>query len=405
MRIKEYAALVKAVDDPAAQGQFTALVAVFGNEDSVGDVVMPGAFTQTLADWKASGNPIPVIWSHDWADPFSNIGAVTDAEETDKGLQVTGQLDMDNPKAEQVYRLLKNGRVTQFSFAYDIESGALVEDEDGIHYELRQLKLYEVGPCLVGANQETELLAVKADQIVAGVKEGRVLAAKHVSKLKDAHAAIGEVIVAAEKAEEEAKSHTKAATGSTSLPLSARGRAWDASAAEGHVRSWAGGGDDLADMDWGKYRQAFLWYDSANAMQAGSYKLPFADVIDGTLTAVWRGVTAAAAVVNGSRGGVDIPDADVAGVQSRIEKYYAKAAQQYDDDSIAVPWSDDSAKSSAASADAGREPGARHTEGRPDASESPSAADPAAVREPVKSAAAQEVARLVLTTLNLEGVH
>jgi len=198
MLIKECAAFVKAAGDDQP-GQFTALVSVFGNEDSMGDVIQPGAFTDTLADWKSSGRPIPVIWSHDWSDPFSHIGAVSDAEQTDKGLQVTGQLDMDNPKAEQVYRLLKGGRVNQFSFAYDVEDGALVEDENGIHHELRKLKLYEVGPTLVGANQATELLAVKAAALVSGAKEGRVLAAKHVSKLKDAHAALGEVIAVAEK--------------------------------------------------------------------------------------------------------------------------------------------------------------------------------------------------------------
>jgi len=220
MQIKECPALVKAAPgtDSGDQGQFTAVVSVFGNEDSVGDVVIPGAFTDTLAAWKASGNPIPVIWSHDWGDPFSHIGYALDAEELQPGddrlpddlkdnggLLVAGQLDMDNPKAEQVFRLLKGNRVTQFSFAYDVEEGALVEDQDGMHYELRQLKLYEVGPCLVGANQETELLAVKAGVLAAGVKEGRVLAAKHVTKLKDAHAALGEVIAAAEQAEDDAK--------------------------------------------------------------------------------------------------------------------------------------------------------------------------------------------------------
>jgi HK97 family phage prohead protease len=199
MQFKECPAQVKATPD-ASEGQFTAVVSVFGNKDSVGDVVIPGAFTKTLANFKASGNPIPVIWSHDWADPFSHIGAVTSAEETDKGLQVTGQLDMGNAKAAQVFNLLKSGRVTQFSFAYDIEEGAFVETPDGSHYELRQLKLYEVGPTLVGANQDTELLAVKASALIAGLKEGRVLAQKHVDKIAAARDSLTEVLDAAAKA-------------------------------------------------------------------------------------------------------------------------------------------------------------------------------------------------------------
>jgi HK97 family phage prohead protease len=211
VRIKTVPARIKATgSDTGADaaglqpGQFTALVSVFGNEDLMGDVVLPGAFTQTLTDWAAKGDPIPVIWSHDWGDPFAHIGVTLTAAETDEGLLVTGQIeDLDtNPTAAQVYRLLKGRRVTQFSFAYDIVEGAWVENRDagpwGGHYELRQLDLYEVGPCLVGANQETELLAAKAAGLARGVKEGRVLAQAHVDRLKDAHAAIGEVIAAAD---------------------------------------------------------------------------------------------------------------------------------------------------------------------------------------------------------------
>lgn len=204
MLIKEWPAQVKvAINEPdAVQGQFTALVSVFGNKDSTGDVVVPGAFTESLDEWRASGNPIPVIWSHDWADPFSHIGYVLDAAEKDRGLQVTAQLDMGNPKAAQVFNLLKSGRVTQFSFAYDVLESVFVEDAatEEEYTELRKLQLFEVGPTLIGANQATELLDVKAAALLAGLKEGRVLAGKHVEALRSAHATIGAVIAVAERA-------------------------------------------------------------------------------------------------------------------------------------------------------------------------------------------------------------
>ncbi|KOT31410.1 primosomal replication protein N [Streptomyces rimosus subsp. rimosus] len=204
MRTKDFAAKVKAAGpvDGLAEGQFTALVSVFGNEDSMGDVVRPGAFTETLAAWNEKGDPIPVIWSHAWGDPFAHIGTVTKAVETLQGLEVTGQIDdLDaNPTAQQVYRLLKGRRVTQFSFAYDVTEGAWVTDDDhpwGGYYELRRLKLHEVGPCLVGANQETELLAAKAHSIARGTKAGRVLSQKNFETLTSAYEAIGEVLSSA----------------------------------------------------------------------------------------------------------------------------------------------------------------------------------------------------------------
>ncbi|WP_432137646.1 HK97 family phage prohead protease [Streptomyces sp. bgisy154] len=200
MLTKDAPARVKAAgeSDGLGAGEFTALVAVFGNEDSVGDVVMPGAFTADLDRWKSQGDPIPVIWSHDWGDPFSHIGSVTDAKETPAGLLVTGRLDLDNPKAEQVFRLLKGRRVTQFSFAYDIEDGGWGERDGREVYELRKLKIHEVGPTLLGANQETELLAAKAASVASGVKAGRVLSQKNFAMLASAYEAIGEVLASAE---------------------------------------------------------------------------------------------------------------------------------------------------------------------------------------------------------------
>jgi len=204
VRTKDFTARVKAagVADGLAEGQFTALVSVFGNEDSVGDVVRPGAFTETLEEWNAKGDPIPVIWAHAWGDPFAHVGTVVKAVETLQGLEVTGQIDdLDtNPTSAQVYRLLKGRRVTQFSFAYDVKEGAWVEDDQhpwGGYYELRRLKLHEVGPCLVGANQETELLAAKAAGLASGAKAGRVLSQANYDSLSKAHEAIGEVLASA----------------------------------------------------------------------------------------------------------------------------------------------------------------------------------------------------------------
>lgn len=148
-----------------AAGQFRALVSVFDNTDSYGDVIRPGAFTESIAEWEAKGQRIPVIWSHDWGDPFSLVGSVVKATETSAGLEVIGEISEEdlefNPKAAQVYRLLKAGRVNQFSFAYDVLEGGWAEQDGREVYELRKLAILEVGPCLVGVNRETELLEIK----------------------------------------------------------------------------------------------------------------------------------------------------------------------------------------------------------------------------------------------------
>jgi HK97 family phage prohead protease len=150
------------VTQAKADGTATALVSVFGNVDLGGDRVMPGAFTRSLDEWRAKGDPIPVIWSHDWDNPESFVGWANpaDIKETDEGLVVPMQFDLDRTRAEQVHHLLKTRRVTQFSFGYFVREYEDVNDDQyGKVRELRDVELFEVGPTLLGMNPETELLA------------------------------------------------------------------------------------------------------------------------------------------------------------------------------------------------------------------------------------------------------
>lgn len=197
-------------EDGLAEGQFVAYASVFGNVDSYGDVVVKGAFASDLARWEKSGNAIPLLFGHNMTDPDYNIGHVVSAQEDSVGLKVTAQLDLENPKAKQVYRLLKGRRIDQMSFAYDVITGSPAQKDGEDVYEIRELKLYEVSVVTVGANQETEILAVKqmpvvADRLLTDVKAGRVLSAKNEGELRSAHEAIGRVLSVLDSTSDEQK--------------------------------------------------------------------------------------------------------------------------------------------------------------------------------------------------------
>ena len=104
------------------------------------------------------------------------------------------------------------------------------------------------------------------------------------------------------------------------LPMADRDREWDGAAAERRVREWAGAEDGPN----AKYRDAHVWYDDTKPDNFGSNKLLVADVVDGHLRAVPRGVIAAGAVMEGSRGGVDLKKDDIDRVKAHLAKYYAK---------------------------------------------------------------------------------
>ena len=148
-------------------GAFTALVAVYGNVDLQGDRIVEGAFDRSIKEWQATGDPIPVIWSHNWADPAAHIGYVdpNNMESTPEGLKVAGKLDIDEPFAGKVHRLMKERRVKQLSFAYDVRDEKLAKDGAN---ELLELGIIEIGPTLKGANPATDVLSVKgADRVDA----------------------------------------------------------------------------------------------------------------------------------------------------------------------------------------------------------------------------------------------
>jgi hypothetical protein len=108
------------------------------------------------------------------------------------------------------------------------------------------------------------------------------------------------------------------------LPLADRDRRWDADAADKRVRRWAGA--TTAPNE--RYRDTHVWYDAENKDEFGAYKLLIADVVDDELRAVPRAVMSAGGVLQGARGGVDLPRDDVDRVKSHLARYYRKMGEE-----------------------------------------------------------------------------
>ena len=191
MKIKQMSVSLKAgPEDGLNEGEFLVYPSTFTKTpDAYGDVVMPGAFLDTIAEWKGSGNVLPGLYGHRLDDPDYFVAGALDMGEDDHGWWVKGMFDLDSPKGPQVYRLVKGKRISQLSFAYDVLEGGWAKSEDhGEFFELRKLKVYEFSFVPVGANQDTSVVAVKAlaDEIAAGVKAGRAISAKNETTLREA---------------------------------------------------------------------------------------------------------------------------------------------------------------------------------------------------------------------------
>lgn len=150
--------------------------------DSYGDIVRAGAFRNTLEERWNGGKGIPLLWSHKMDDLSSYIGTCT-ADEDEKGLHFVGYFDATE-EAQRVRNLYKDGRLSKFSFAYDILDDGNVTLDDGVKaHELRELDLFEISCVLTPANDDAGVVDIKSgrrnskkdleimDSIEAGLKQ------------------------------------------------------------------------------------------------------------------------------------------------------------------------------------------------------------------------------------------
>lgn len=174
--------------------------------DSYGDIVIKGAFTDTLKKRKASGHPFPLCFNHDF-DQI--IGAVFEAEEDDYGLKIKASF-LNTPAAQEKRELVKEGIVWQFSFAYSVlgwEEPTEEEKKQGIFNKLTKLELYEVSLVPVPANQTAVVTDIKKDDNIEE-KSGKRNSAKDEALIREAISALQALLDnAGDQGEDESKAN------------------------------------------------------------------------------------------------------------------------------------------------------------------------------------------------------
>jgi HK97 family phage prohead protease len=96
-----------------ATGVFEGYASLFGVVDLGRDVVMPGAFRDSLSRRGVAG--VKMLWQHKAAEP---IGTWVQIEEDIRGLRVTGRLNLAVAKAREVLALMRDGAVDGLSIGF-----------------------------------------------------------------------------------------------------------------------------------------------------------------------------------------------------------------------------------------------------------------------------------------------
>ena len=153
-----------------AEGIVEAFVSGLGNKDSVGDIVVPGAFKGSLMRRKPR-----VVWGHDWNQPIGKVLEMYEVGPKDPrlpekmrragigGLYAKVQFNLNTERGREAFaNVAFYGKDQEWSIGYK----TITADYDAERQAnvLKEVELYEVSPVLHGANQLTGTISVKDDE-------------------------------------------------------------------------------------------------------------------------------------------------------------------------------------------------------------------------------------------------
>lgn len=153
---KDFGLEVKSTDEA---GLIEGYGSTFGGEpDSYGDVILRGAFKDSIGEHKAAGTMPLMLWGHDGHTP--PIGNWTDMGEDRQGLWVKGQIDLDDPMGQRVHRALTRKAMRGLSIGYETVESRDDPKRKGVRL-LEKVNLWEVSAVNFPANVRAGVTAVK----------------------------------------------------------------------------------------------------------------------------------------------------------------------------------------------------------------------------------------------------
>lgn len=153
---RDFGLEVKEVSDA---GVIEGYASVFGGTpDLGGDVVLPGAFADSLVEHRRKGTRPLMFFGHRAHD--LTIGNWSDVAEDGKGLKVVGELDMEDPFASKIHRKLKRKELRGLSIGYRVKSSQPDPKRPSVRL-LEKLDLIEISIVTLPMNQRATIDAVK----------------------------------------------------------------------------------------------------------------------------------------------------------------------------------------------------------------------------------------------------
>lgn len=254
-------------EDDKGKGIFTGFASTFDNIDRTDDMIVRGAFEDTLKSLQARQRQIRMFFNH---NPNNVIGGFPSekAFEDEHGLFVQGEINLKTQRGSETFELMKQGVLQDMSIGFVVRE----EDwKDGIRI-IKQIDLWEISIVTEPANPEAQITDIKSLLPFANLPLAQPLDKK-----------------------------------------------WNEAEALERIKEFTGSKDEPSEA----YKKAFLVCDAGNSDDFDAYKMLVADVIDGKMQIIWGGVNAAAASLLCANSPVE--KSHRPGIIKHIEQYHEKA--------------------------------------------------------------------------------
>jgi hypothetical protein len=154
MKHKDFAFEIKAVDET---GTFSGYGSVYGVLDDGDDIVAPGCFTDSLADYRTKGRMPALLWQHDSDSP---CGVYLSMEEDDIGLRVEGKLALKTQIGAEAYELMQMKAISGLSIGYVTREDSW-DQKTGIR-TIKKADLWECSLVTFPMNDKARVSSVKS---------------------------------------------------------------------------------------------------------------------------------------------------------------------------------------------------------------------------------------------------
>lgn len=143
-------------------GIFSGYASVFDVVDNHNDIILKGAFKNTIQNSRIEGTNIKLLWQHNTQEPVGVFSRITEDE---VGLFVEGRLLLDLVKGKEIYSLIKAGAIDGLSIGYN-PINFTYDQETAVRY-ISEIDLKEISLVTFPANEHAKIISVKNEEVTS----------------------------------------------------------------------------------------------------------------------------------------------------------------------------------------------------------------------------------------------